>query len=113
MDLELIRPLAYIFGGGLLAGLVVGFALRKLNKVVAAFLGLSFLSVNILWLIRILELDLDLPPQINAISDVIATVLPQISNDLKRAIGPALTLTTTLPFVGGFIFGGWIGFKLA
>jgi uncharacterized membrane protein (Fun14 family) len=45
---EYLQPMAYIFTQGALLGLVVGFAFRKLNKLIAAVIGLALLAVNLL-----------------------------------------------------------------
>ncbi len=52
--------------------MVTGFAVRKLNKAIAATVGLLFLAVNVLGIARMMEIDLTIP-QLNALID--ATLL--------------------------------------
>lgn len=113
MSLQIWEPVIYIFAQGGIAGLIVGFAIRKLNKVIAATVGLLFLVVNLLWIAKMMELDLSIPPQISAIIDAATSYIPFTSQDLVDAFGPLVPALTSLPFVGGALVGLWIGFKLA
>ena len=112
MDNILLEPMAYVFVQGAIAGLIVGFAVRKLNKVIAAAIGFALLAVNVLWFARMMEIDLQIP-QLNELVDSMLELLPFSPSEVAGELGPMMPLLTSLPFVGGFLVGGWIGFKVA
>jgi uncharacterized membrane protein (Fun14 family) len=112
MSLPIWEPVIYIFAQGGLAGMVIGFAVRKLNKAIAAAVGLLFLVVNVLWIARMMEIDLAIP-QLNALIDNLMALLPFTPQELIETYGPNLGTLTSLPFIGGLLVGIWIGFKLA
>ena len=41
--------------------MVIGFAVRKLNKVIAAVVGFSLMAINVVWFMKILEIDIAIP----------------------------------------------------
>ena len=92
--------------------MVIGFAVRKLNKAIAATVGLLFLVVNVLWIARMMEIDLTIP-QLNALMDNLVALLPFTPSELIESYGPNLGTLTSLPFIGGLLVGARIGFKLA
>lgn len=112
MSLPIWEPMIYIFAQGGLAGMITGFAIRKLNKVIAATVGFLFLVVNVLWIARMMEIDLTIP-QLNALMDNLVALLPFTPQDLIETYGSNLGTLTSLPFIGGLLVGAWIGFKLA
>ncbi|MCW3978732.1 MAG: FUN14 domain-containing protein [Candidatus Bathyarchaeota archaeon] len=112
MDNILLEPMAYVFVQGAIAGLIVGFAVRKLNKAIAAAIGFALLAVNVLWFARMMEIDLQIP-QLNELVDSLLELLPFSPSEVAGELGPMMPLLTSLPFVGGFLVGGWIGFKVA
>ena len=112
MPLQIWEPIVYILAQGGLAGMVIGFAVRKLNKAIAATVGLLFLVVNVLWIARMMEIDLAIP-QLNALIDNLVALLPFTPQELIETYGSNLGTLTSLPFIGGPLIGIWIGFKLA
>ena len=102
----------YIFAQGGLAGMVIGFAVRKLNKAIAATVGFLFLVVNVLWIARMMEIDLAIP-QLNALIDNLVALLPFTLQEFIETYSSNLGTLTSLPFIGGLLIGIWIGFKLA
>jgi uncharacterized membrane protein (Fun14 family) len=112
MSLPIWEPVIYILAQGGLAGMVIGFAIRKLNKAIAATVGLLFLVVNVLWIARMMEIDLAIP-RLNALIDNLMALLPFTPQELIETYGTNLGTLTSLPFIGGLIAGIWIGFKLA
>jgi uncharacterized membrane protein (Fun14 family) len=105
-------PLAFVFIQGLLVGLVVGFAVRKLNKVVAAVVGFSVLAINVVWFARMMEIDIPIP-RVNDVMDFLLRLLPFSASDLLDQFGTMMPLLTSLPFIGGQLVGGFVGFRLA
>ena len=112
MPLPIWEPIVYILAQGGLTGMVIGFAVRKLNKAIAATVGLLFLVVNVLWIARMMEIDLAIP-QLNALIDNLVALLPFTPQELIETYGSNLGTLTSLPFIGGPLIGIWIGFKLA
>ncbi len=109
---ETMSPLIQIFLMGAVAGLVVGVALRKLNKIIAAAIGLLMLAVNASYLAKMMGYELNLP----AFSDIAQTIIdlsPITPSQISEQIGPYMPLFTSIPFIGGVIAGAWIGLKLA
>jgi uncharacterized membrane protein (Fun14 family) len=109
---DLIQPITYIAGQGIIAGLITGYAVRKLNKVIAAALGLALVAVNVGWFIKILGIETSIPLLDEAL-DALITLLPYSPQQLFLGLEPSLPLLTSIPFAGGFILGTWIGFKIA
>jgi uncharacterized membrane protein (Fun14 family) len=112
MAIQIWEPIIYTFAQGGLAGVVVGFAVRKLNKAIAAVVGLAFVATNVLWIARMMEIDLTIP-QLNALIDNLVALLPYTPSELIEAYGPNLGTLTSLPLIGGLLVGIRIGFKLA
>ncbi len=81
MPLQIWEPMIYILAQGGLAGRVIGFAVRKLNKAIATTVGLLFLVVNVLWIARMMEIDLIIP-QLNALIDNLVALLPFTPQEL-------------------------------
>ena len=112
MSLQTWEPMIYIFAQGGLTGMVTGFAVRKLNKAIAAAVGSAFLAVNVLQIARMMEIDLTIP-QLNVLIDNLVALLPFTPQERIEAYGPNLGTLTSLPLTGGLLTGIWIGFKLA
>ncbi len=92
--------------------MVTGFAVRKLNKAIAAAVGLVFMATNVLWIARMMEIDLAIT-QFNTLIDNLVALFPFTPQELIESYGPNLGTLTSLSFIGGLLTGIWIGFKLA
>lgn len=100
----LIEPWTALGFGGM-AGLVVGFAAKKLTKVLAVALGLLFVTLQGLSYLGYVQID-----------------WTGIERDASRVVsGPEgralldqawLVLVANIPFAGGFAAGFALGFKL-
>ena len=108
MSLGPYEPLIYIAGQGALVGLVIGFMIRKLNKAIAATMGLLIIAINVFWFLRMLEIPINLPA-----IDPILDLLPVQPADIVDQYGGMMPAVSSLPFIGGAIVGLWIGFKIA
>jgi len=109
---ETMSPLVQIFLMGAVGGLAVGVALRKLNKVIAAAIGLLMIAVNASYLAKMMGYELNLP----AFSDIAQTIIdlsPITPVQISEQMGPYMPLFTSIPFIGGAVAGAWIGLKLA
>ena len=87
-------------GGGGIAGWAVGYTLKKVAKVVAIFLGITFISLQYL-----------------AYKHVITVDWTKVQNAVDKqhleqsAQGFMSMLTYNLPFAGSFLVGFWLGFR--
>ncbi len=88
------------FGG--LAGLVVGFVLKKLAKLLAVLLGLLFVLLQVLAYYKFIHVDWQ---AITAAASPTAGAAEATAGKLKEI------LVYNLPFAGGFGLGFLIGFK--
>ena len=108
MSLGPYEPLIYIAGQGALVGLVIGYMIRKLNKVIAATMGLAIILINVFWFLRMLEIPINLPA-----IDLILDLLPVQPADLIDQYGGMMPAVSSLPFIGGALLGQRIEFKIA
>jgi len=106
------QPVLYLLGQGFIGGLAVGFAARKLNRVIAALVGVLIVALNILWFARMLGLETGLG-LLKRLSDAIFNLLPFSGFDAQEEIRPMFLVATRIPFIAGFILGSAVGFKLA
>lgn len=87
-------------GGGGIAGWCVGYTLKKVAKVVAIFLGITFITLQYLAYKHVITVDWS-----KVQSAVDKKHLEQ------SAEGVMSILTYNLPFAGSFIVGFFLGFK--
>ncbi len=87
-------------GGGGIAGLCVGYTLKKVAKIVAIFLGITFITLQYLAYKHVITVDWN-----KVQSAVDKQHLEQSAEGLMSF------LTYNLPFAGSFILGFVIGFK--
>lgn len=87
-------------GGGGIAGWCVGFTLKKVAKVVAIFLGVTFVTLQYLAYKNLITIDWG-----KFQSAVDKQYLEQAGEGLMGF------LTYNLPFAGSFLVGFWLGFR--
>ena len=106
MDLNTLlgAPIAALGFGGV-AGVVVGYAVKKVTKLVALFLGLAFILVQVLAYKGFISVHWD---AVQSSAEGVWTD-PQGMTLVDRAWA---ILSAHLPFGGGFVTGFAIGFKL-
>jgi len=99
---EILSPLAYQLGIGGIGGFIVGFALKKLSKLVAIIIGLFILALVYL-----------------STQEIISINYGGLWNAVKGLVGSAeeaffwlVGFLSVLPFLGSFIVGFIIGFKI-
>lgn len=99
---SLITPLVTQLGVGGIGGLAVGYAIKKVAKIVAFIIGLAFLMLQYL-----------------AFKDIISInygALEAWANDMVSNVGAAEGILTTmianLPFASSFVVGLGIGLKM-
>lgn len=109
---DTISPFIQIFLMGAVAGLAVGIALRKLNKVIAVAISILMLAINASYLAKMMGYQLNLP----AFDDIAQTIInlsPITPGQISLQLGQYMPLFTSIPFIGGVVSGVWIGFKIA
>lgn len=99
---DIVTPLVAQVGIGGVGGLIVGYALKKLAKIVVVIIGLFVVALFYLSYQGIININFD-------------KFLAAIGSLLGLASGAANLLTViiaALPFAGSFIVGFLLGFKL-
>ena len=87
-------------GGGGIAGLAVGYTLKKVAKIFALVLGVTFISLQYLAYKNVVTIDW---------TKVQRAVDQQHLE--KASEGLMSVITYNLPFAGSFLVGFWMGFK--
>jgi uncharacterized membrane protein (Fun14 family) len=99
---DVVSPLVFQLGVGGAGGFVVGFALKKLSKLVLFFIGLFVLALIYLSTRGIVKVNY------NALWTALARLLGLAGSAFSWLIG----VISVLPFAGSFIAGFLIGLKL-
>lgn len=87
-------------GGGGIAGWCVGYTLKKVAKVVAIFLGITFITLQYLAYKHVITVDW------NKVQNAVDKQHLE-----QSAEGFMSVLTYNLPFAGSFVVGFFLGFK--
>lgn len=99
---EVVSPLVFQLGVGGAGGFIVGFALKKLSKLVLFLIGLFVLALIYLSARGIIKVNY------NALWTALASLLGLAGSAFSWLIG----VISILPFAGSFIAGFLIGLKL-
>lgn len=99
---EIISPIAYQLGIGGIGGFVVGFVIKKISKLILFLIGLFF----------ILLLYLGTSGVISVNYDKLFNALTSLLSFAGQAASWLVGIISLLPFVGSFIVGFMLGFKL-
>ncbi len=103
MSAELLNPLLAQLGFGGTTGFIVGFAFKKMMKIIIVLIGLFFVALQYLAYIDFIEIRYDRLGQ--AAQGWLAGFQGELS---------ALTLiTANIPFAATFTVGFWLGFKMS
>ncbi|KPV64149.1 MAG: FUN14 family protein [Candidatus Bathyarchaeota archaeon BA1] len=97
---EILIPLGYQLGVGGVGGFLVGYAIKKVIKIMAVILGLFLLSLAYLGYTGMIDVNYD--------------KLEKATSGLVGMIGQAPLLTpivSHIPFAASFIVGFALGFK--
>jgi len=95
-----LAPVVYLLGIGGIGGFFIGYALRKIIKILAIAIGVFFLAVISLGYIGALFINYE------GMMEVISKLL-----DPNQAAEVLMPLIANLPLVGSFAFGFLIGLK--
>lgn len=103
MSFEMLTPFATQLGFGGLSGLAVGYAFKKLLKILVVLVGLFFVALMYLAYVDFIEINYD---KISSAFQGLISSLQSGSFDLPAFI------TGNVPFAGSFVVGFGIGFKM-
>jgi uncharacterized membrane protein (Fun14 family) len=99
---EVISPLVYQFGIGGVGGFIVGYAIKKLTKLIAILIGLIILLLLYLSTRGIISINFE------ALFNAVSGLLGAAGSAASWLIG----VVSLLPFMGSFVVGFLLGFKL-
>ena len=99
---EFISPLAFQLGVGGVGGFVVGFAIRKLSKLVLILIGLFLLALIYLGARGIFNINYD----------ALWSGLSSLLGLAGSAFSWLISVISLLPFAGSFLVGFLLGLKL-
>jgi len=99
---EFLSPLAYQLGIGGVGGFIVGFAIKKITKLIAIIIGLFIIALLYLGTSGIISINYD------KLWNATAGWLGLAGQAAEWLVG----LISLLPFVGSFLVGFVLGFKL-
>lgn len=99
---EVLSPLVYQLGVGGIGGFTVGYAAKKISKLVVILIGLFFILLLYLGYSGII--DINYAKLFDALTGLLSFA--------GKAAGWLIGLISVLPFVGSFAAGFALGFKL-
>jgi len=99
---EIISPVVFQLGVGGIGGFVVGYALKKLSKLVLVLIGLFLLALIYLGTQGILNINY------SALWNALKGVIDSAGSAFNWLVG----LISLLPFAGSFVVGFLVGLKL-
>jgi len=99
---EIVSPLVYQLGIGGIGGFIVGYAVKKISKLIAVVIGLFIIVLLYLGTQGIISINY------SALWNALAGSLGFAGQAASWLIG----LISLLPFMGSFIVGFLLGFKL-
>ena len=99
---SLITPLVTQLGVGGIGGLAVGYAIKKVAKIVAFILGLAFLMLQYLAFKDIISINYG----------ALETWASEVVSNVGAAEGILTTMIANLPFASSFVVGLGIGLKM-
>jgi uncharacterized membrane protein (Fun14 family) len=99
---EIVSPLAFQLGVGGVGGFIIGYALKKLSKLVLFLTGVFILALIYLSTRGIINVNYD------ALWNALSSLFGSASSAFSWLVG----VISVLPFAGSFIAGFLIGLKL-
>ena len=99
---EVISPLVFQLGVGGIGGFIVGYALKKLSKLILVLIGLFILALIYLGTQNILNINY------GALWSALSSLLGSAGSAFNWLVG----LISILPFAGSFVVGFLLGLKL-
>lgn len=99
---EIVSPLIYQLGIGGIGGFIVGYAIKKIGKIIAVIIGLILIFLIYLSTQAIISINY------GALFDWLAGSLGMVGSAFSWVVG----IISLLPFAGSFVVGFLLGFKL-
>lgn len=99
---EIISPLAYQFGVGGVGGFIVGFFIKKISKLILFLIGVFLMLLIYLGASGVISVNYD--ELFNALAGLFSFA--------GQAASWLIGIISLLPFVGSFIAGFLLGFKI-
>jgi len=99
---DVLSPLIYQLGIGGIGGFIVGYAFKKLSKLIIVLIGLFIIALLYLGVQGIININYD------ALLKTLANSLGMAESAFSWIVG----VISLLPFAGSFIVGFLLGFKL-
>jgi len=99
---EILSPLAYQLGVGGIGGFVVGYAFKKISKLIIVLIGLFIIALLYLGTSGIININYE----------ALWKALEGSFSFAGQAASWLIGLISILPFMGSFIVGFLLGFKL-
>jgi len=99
---EVLTPIVYQLGIGGVLGFFVGYAVKKITKIIAAIIGL----------IALFFIYLGYEGIINVNYDKLAQMIENLMGTASQATTTLTPIVANLPFAGSFIAGMAVGVKL-
>jgi uncharacterized membrane protein (Fun14 family) len=99
---EILPPLVFQLGAGGIGGFIVGFALKKLSKLIAIVIGLFLLVLIYLGTQGIISINYS----------ALWSALSGSFSWLGSAFSWLISVISLLPFAGSFVAGFLLGFKI-
>lgn len=99
---DLISPLVYQLGIGGVGGFIVGFALKKLSKLIIMLIGIFIIAL----------IYLSTQGIININYDRLFTAILNLFGQAGEALSWFVHVISIMPFIGSFIASFLLGFKL-
>lgn len=99
---EIVTPIVYQLGIGGVGGFIVGYALKKVTKIVAVIIGLFVLALIVLGASGILIVNYG--KLFEAVSGLFGSS--------GQALGWLTAIIAHLPFAGSFMVGVFLGWKI-
>lgn len=99
---EVVSPLVFQLGVGGIGGFVVGFALKKLSKLVLVLIGLFIVAIIYLGTQGIININY------GALWSALSGLMGSAGSAFSWLVG----VISLLPFAGSFIVGFFLGLKL-
>jgi len=99
---EILSPLVYQLGIGGIGGFIVGYAMKKISKLIIVLIGLFMIALIYLGTQGIIGINY------GALFDLLAKSLGLAESAFSWLVG----LISLIPFMGSFLVGFLLGFKL-
>jgi len=99
---EIISPLAYQLGIGGIGGFIVGFAIKKISKLIVVLIGIFLLILIYLSTRGVISINYE------ALWNAAAGLVGSAGQAFSWLVG----LISVIPFMGSFLVGFLLGFKL-